>query len=382
MKIASRAQIEPFHVMEAFREAQKLSQQGREVLHLSVGQPGQVVPKRVLEKIAKAITSESLGYTDARGTPELRHAIAQHYAEREGIQVSPERIYVTVGSSSAFLLSLLAAFDVGDEVALVAPHYPAYPNMMRAVGLVPVILRATEEINFQPTVAMLKALPRKPAGLIIASPSNPTGTVIEPQVFAEIISYCEAENIRLISDEIYHGITYGDARAVSALAHSQRMLVINSFSKYFLLPGWRVGWVVLPEELLRPYECLLQSFFISPSAVAQVAAEQVLQCLPDLDEVVASYAENRALLTQHFPHMGLGHFCQPQGAFYMYADVRSLTNDSQQFCHDMLHQAGVCAVPGIDFDGVDGAAYVRFSYAGDRATIESALNRLSDWLKR
>lgn len=379
MKVANRAQIDPFYVMEAFREAAQVSATGADVLHLSLGQPADRPPKDVLEYAASQALEDPLGYTDARGMPVLRDRIADHYAQQYRLEVPPDRIFVTVGSSSAYFMALLAAFDVGDRVALVSPHYPATPNMMRALGVEPVIMRSTMEDNYQPTLAMLQALDEVPNGLVIASPSNPTGTVIDPDELAEIIKYCEANNIRIISDEIYHGVSYGgDTKSVLEL--SDNMIVNNSFSKYYLLPGWRLGWAVMPEDLCRSVESLLQNFFISPPAVSQYAALKVMDCRDQLDEIVVGYKNNRDTLLEGLPKAGIDRLAPAQGAFYLYADVSHLTNDSVAFCHKMLEEAHVCAVPGLDFDKGEGHRYVRFSYSGARADIKEACDRLQRWL--
>lgn len=380
MKPSKRSDISPFMVMEAFREAAKIEEQGADVMHLSLGQPSARPPKAVLDAVAKAALEQPLGYTDARGMPELRQMIADHYKEQYGLNIDPARVFMTVGSSAAYFMALLSAFEVGDKIALVSPHYPASPNMMRALGIDPIVIRATMDDNYQPTLAMLKALPEKPDGLVIASPANPTGTVIDPVVFKEIIDYCEVDDIRIISDEIYHGVSYDNARTVSVLEHSDRMIVTNSFSKYYLLPGWRLGWCVMPEELMRNVESLLQNFFISPPSIAQYAAMEVLQHRDALDDVVKDCQANRDRLIDGLKEVGLERLAPADGAFYIYADISAISNDSAAFCKDMLEQAHVCAVPGIDFDREEGHRFVRFSYCGDFSAIDEACKRLKAWV--
>ncbi len=380
MKQAPRGNISPFLVMEAFREAEEVARGGADVIHLSLGQPARKAPRRVLEKVSQLALNAQLGYTDARGMESLRHRISAYYHDQYGMDVPMERIFVTVGSSAAYFMSLIAAFEPGDKIAIAAPCYPAYPNIMRALELEPVFMRAGLEENYHPTVDMLKALPEKPAGLVIASPSNPTGTVIDADVLHDVIRYCEAEGIRLISDEIYHGVTYGDVACKSALEYSDRMIVTNSFSKYFLLPGWRLGWAVMPEDLQRNFESLVQNFFISPPAIAQHAAVEVFDCLDELDKVVQGYEINRQILLDALPKAGFDKLSPAQGAFYIYADVSGLTDDSTAFCRKMLEEAHVCAVAGPDFDREEGHNYVRFSYAGDSGRINEACERLKRWL--
>lgn len=380
LKRASRAAIAPFYVMQALSEAEKLAAAGQEIVHLSLGQPATSPPEAVLKQVAAKAMSDNLGYTESAGIRPLREAIAAHYRAQYGVEVDSAQIFVTVGSSAAYMLSLLCAFDVGDEVALVSPHYPASPNMMEALGVQPVIMPSSAESNYQPTVEMLRKLPRKPAGLVIASPSNPTGTVIDPAELARLVRYCEQEQIRIISDEIYHGVTYGGVQASSVLESSDQMIVTNSFSKYYLLPGWRLGWCVMPKALIGAAEAILQNFYISPPTLSQYAALEVMQHRDALDAVVAGYDANRRYLLAHLPEVGLRHFAPAQGAFYLYADVSELTNDSVRFCRDMLEQAGVCAVPGIDFDRTSGHHYIRFSYAGSLEAMQAACERLRNWL--
>lgn len=380
MKTAQRAGIAPFYVMQALTEAEKLRQTGHDIVHLSLGQPAARPPKRVLEKVSQMALSEQLGYTESAGIKALRARIALHYEELYGVAVDPARVFVTVGSSAAYMLALLCAFDVGDKVALVAPHYPASPNMMHALGLQPLVIETTAETNYQPTVGLLEALDEKPAGLVIASPSNPTGTVIEPAVLKQVTQYCEANDIRIISDEIYHGVTYGDVQAETILRFSNQMIVTNSFSKYYLLPGWRLGWCVLPEAMISQAEAILQNFYISPPTLSQLAALEVMECRNDLDEVVKGYDTNRQFLMQELTAIGFDKLANAQGAFYLYADVSALTNDSPSFCRRMMQEAGVCAVPGIDFDKESGHHFVRFSYAGSMEVMQIACERLRNWL--
>jgi aspartate/methionine/tyrosine aminotransferase len=377
---AKRAMIAPFEAMEAFREASELAAQGKDIIHLSVGQPGRMVPKAVLDAVDNAMRGDPLGYTEAKGLPALRQRIALQYRTRYGVDIPVERIFVTVGSSAATFLTLLAAFDPGARVALARPCYPAYPNMLRATSLETVFIDTDESTAFQPRVSHLDALTQRPDGLIVASPSNPVGGMLSPEDMQALARWCEHHDTRLISDEIYHGVTYGQVEAQTALAFTDEAFVVNSFSKYYLMPGWRLGWAVVPERFCRSFESLVQSFFISPPTVSQIAALHVFDHLDTLDAAVAQYAVNRDLLMTTLRELGMRGLRHAEGAFYLYANVSALTNDSREFCHRMLHDAGVCAVPGLDFDAERGHHYVRFSYAGEQSAIEEACHRLKTWL--
>lgn len=380
LKASTRSGIDPFYAMECLREAQTLTDAGKDVLHLSVGQPGEQVPLAVRESVAAKLLDHVEGYTDARGIAPLREAIAAHYASQYGLTISPDRVFVTVGSSAAYLMSLLAAFDVGDKVALAAPYYPATPSVLRGLGLEPVILPATINDNFQPTLELLKAAGQGIKGLVIASPSNPAGTVIAPEVLAELSAYCASHGIRIISDEIYHGIAYDGAKTETILRLNDDAIVTNSFSKYYLMPGYRLGWAVMPELLKRPMESLLQNFFISPPTLSQLTALEVMQHRPRLDTIVQGYDINRKLLLSALHEAGIERLSPAQGAFYIYADVSHLTNDSANWCRRLLHEAHICAVPGMDFDKQNGHRFVRFSYCATHERIAQAGERLKGWI--
>ena len=379
LKVASRGRaVSPFIVMDVMRAAAQREAQGEHVLHLEVGQPGTPAPQKVLEAAKTALDTNLIGYTEARGFLSLRQRIARHYQDQYGLSVDPERVMVTTGSSGGFLVSFLSAFDPGDRVALAAPGYPAYRNILQALGVEAVLLPSTLEHRFQPTVELLaQAGPLD--GLIVASPSNPAGTMLDDDEIAALASYCAEQDIRLISDEIYHGISYGH-RAVSALAHSQEAIIINSFSKYFSMTGWRLGWMILPEDLLRPAECLAQNLFISAPALSQIAGEAAFDCGDILDGYVATYARNRQLLLEELPKAGFSRMAPADGAFYIYADVSDLTDDSDAYCRRMLAETGIAATPGMDFDPDRGHHFVRFSFAGPEADIAEAARRLQSWV--
>ena len=378
LKLARRGRIAPFIAMDVLREANEAAAAGTDVLHLEVGQPATPAPAGVLAAARAALGRETLGYTDALGLPALREAIAAHYRERYGVVVDPARIAVTTGSSGAFLLAFIAAFDAGDRVVMAAPAYPAYRNILAALDLVPVELPAGPAERYQMTLDLLRGHGGAVDGLIIASPANPTGTMLAPDELAGIQRYCREQGIRLISDEIYHGITYGRT-AATALASGEEAIVVNSFSKYFSMTGWRLGWVVVPPDMLRAVECLAQSLYISPPALSQHAALAAFDCRDELDANVARYAANRALLLEELPKAGFERFAPADGAFYLYADIAHLTNDSPEFCRQMLRETGIACTPGIDFDPARGHASLRISFAGSTDSIAEAARRLIAW---
>jgi aspartate/methionine/tyrosine aminotransferase len=379
LKVARRGRIPPFIVMDMLREANERAAAGENIVHLEIGQPGTGAPRGVIEAAKAALDIDRLAYTDAFGLPDLRQKIAGHYRQNYGRTVPVERIVLTTGSSAAFVLGFIASFEPGDRVALAEPGYPCYKNILQALDIEPVGLPAGPAERFQPTVALLEAAGPLD-GLILASPSNPAGTMVETAVFRDIVDYCRRNGIRLVSDEIYHGITY-DRPADSALAFRDDAIVINSFSKYYAMTGWRLGWMVVPEDLLRAIECLCQNLYISPPTLSQRAAIAAFECTAELDGNVARYARNRALLLDGLPKLGLGRLAPSDGAFYIYADVRHVTNDSHEFCRRMLAEAGVATAPGIDFDPARGGAFVRFSFAGSTEDVAIGLGRLGGWLR-
>ncbi len=349
------------------------------VIRMEVGQPGTGAPAGAVAAVQRALAAGgSLGYTEALGIPSLRARIARHYGDWYNADIPASRVAVTVGASGAFPLAFLAAFDPGDRVAMAAPFYPPYVNILTALGITPVILQAGIETRFQPTVAMLERLSPRPDGLIVASPCNPAGTMLHPDELAEIAAWCHANGVRLISDEIYHGLNY-DAPLATAAKLSPSAIVVNSFSKYFSMTGWRIGWLVLPDDLVRPVECLAQNMFISAPHIAQVAAEAAFACGPELDANIARYRRARDLLLARLPAAGFPRLSPSEGAFYLYADVSDRTNDSREFCAHMLAEAGVAASPGVDFDRERGHHFVRFSYCGPEADMAEAAERLAGW---
>ncbi len=378
-KISRRGAIPPFFVMEVMKAANARAAAGGDVIHLEVGQPSTPAPAPVRKAAEAALRSERLGYTEALGLPVLREAISGHYRRRFGVAVPPERIVVTTGSSGAFLLAFLAAFDPGQRVAIAEPGYPGYRHILSLLGLEAVVLPARHDAGFRVS-AELAGAAGPLDGLLVASPANPTGTVLAPESLRALVDFAAARDMLLILDEIYHGITYG-AAAETVLKFSDRAIAINSFSKYFSMTGWRLGWMVVPAELLRPVECLAQNLFISAPTLSQWAALAAFEAYDELDGNVARYAENRGILSQGLETAGFDAFAPADGAFYLYADISRFAADSQDFCRRMLAETGVAATPGIDFDAREGQNFVRFSYAGLTADMIEAVKRLKDWRK-
>ena len=378
LKVSDRGQIPAFIVMDVLSAANERQAAGEDIVHLELGEPATPAPKEAIEVAQSALEAEPLGYTEAFGLASLRARIAEFYLLRHGVAVDAERIVVTTGSSGGFVLSFLAAFDPGDRVALADPSYPAYRNILLALGIDPVALPAGPETGYQPSVELIERAGVELEGLIVASPSNPSGSMLEASELEALANYCRDRGIRLISDEIYHGITY-QFEAATALAYDSQAVVINSFSKYFSMTGWRIGWLVAPDDLMRSIECLKQNLFISAPTLSQHAAIAAFDCADELDRNVARYAENRALLLDRLPAVGFDRLAPAQGAFYLYADVSHLTNNSETFCREMLDQTGVATAPGIDFDQARGRAYLRISYAGPTADIQQAIARLGAW---
>jgi len=378
-RVADRADISPFHVMEVIRAARERAEAGGDVLHLEVGQPSTGAPASAIAAARAALDrAESLTYTDAFGLAGLRERIARHHLDRSGVEIEPNRIAVTHGASMACVLAFLATFDVGDRVAVCEPGYPCYRQMLLALGCEVVAVPIGASTRFQPTPELLEKVGPLD-GLIVASPSNPTGSQLTVDELAALAAWCGEHDVRLIADEIYHGISYREP-APSALTHDDvRPIVINSFSKYFSMTGWRLGWMVLPHELVRPVELLAQNLVISASTLSQLAAVAAFDGSDELDGHVRRYDANREVLLAGLVDLGCSTIAPPDGAFYLYADVSHLTDDSQRLCAQWLDRLGIAATPGIDFDPVRGHHTVRFSYAGDTATITDAVRRLSTW---
>jgi len=368
-------------VMDVMRAAIDRENAGDRVIHMEVGQPGAAAPHAVIAAAEAALRDGYFGYTESLGIRALRSRIARHYSEAYGLDVPPERIVVTTGSSAGFNLAFLSAFDAGDRIALPTPGYPAYRNIMSALGLETVEIETDANSRFALTPDMLAAAhARTPLrGVLIASPANPTGTMMAPDALAALVSAAHDLGIRFISDEIYHGLVY-EGVAETALKSSADAIVVNSFSKYYCMTGWRVGWMILPENLVRPVERIAQNLYISPPDISQRAAIAAFDATDELEAVKAGYAANRRLLLRRLPEIGFEDHAPVDGAFYIYVSVRRFANDSVEFTRRMLAEAGVAATPGPDFDRMRGHGTVRFSFAGTEADMAEAVDRLAAWL--
>ena len=380
---SSRSQVAPFIAMEVLSAAVERERAGHRVVHMEVGQPGAAAPKPVLDAARRALEGR-LGYTEALGIRPLREAIAAHYATTYGIDIPSDRVAVTAGSSGAFTLAFLAAFDVGARIAMPTPGYPAYRNLLAALGLEAVEIECGRDTRWALTPEMIRrAHAEKPLhGVLVASPANPTGTMYTPQALEALVRTCDELGLWFISDEIYHGLVYDGVQS-TALATSDRAIVINSFSKYYCMTGWRIGWMIMPEQLVKPIDRLAQNLTLSNNEISQRAAIAAFapEATLELDRVKAGYAANRAYLLDHLPRLGFEDLFPVDGAFYAYASIARFSNDSLDFVKRMLNEAGVAATPGPDFDAARGNRYVRFSFAGTPADMEEAVARLGGWLR-
>jgi aspartate/methionine/tyrosine aminotransferase len=380
---SKRSAVPPFIVMDVMAAAAAAEAEGRRIVHMEVGQPAAPAPQTAIRAAQAALARGRIGYTETLGIPSLRARIARHYRETYDLALDPARVAVTTGSSGGFILAFLTLFESGDRVALANPGYPPYRHILTALGCQPVLIDTTAATRWALTPkALIAAHRQKPlAGLVVASPANPTGTMMEADALARLIAVAEAEGIRVISDEIYHGLDYTFA-AETAAKLSPRVLVINSFSKYFCMTGWRIGWMVVPENLVRTIDRLQGNLAISVPTLAQVAAEAAFDGRDEMERVQHGYEENRRILTAGLPKAGLDRFLPVDGAFYLYADISRFSNDSLDFAKRMLGEAGVAATPGIDFDPVNGHNFLRFCYAGSAAEMREAVERIGNWLRR
>ena len=377
-----RSDVPPFMVMDVMAAAARIEAAGGHVIHMEVGQPAAGPPKIAIAAAHAALEAGRIDYTSALGIPSLRERIARHYRDAYGCDVSPDRIVVTTGSSGGFILAFLAMFEPGDRVAVTVPGYPPYRHILTALGCEPVLIETTNETRHALTGEALLAAHRKAPlkGVLVGSPANPTGTMMSREALAGLIAAAEDAGIRFISDEIYHGLDYAFP-AVTAAALSDQALVINSFSKYFCMTGWRVGWMVVPEILVRPIERLQQNLSISVPSLSQIAAEAAFDGAAEMEEIKHGYQENRRILIEGLPKAGLTRFLPADGAFYLYADVSDFTSDSFEFAKQMLEQAHVAVTPGLDFDPIHGRSFIRLSYARSAAEMREAVDRIAHWLK-
>ena len=369
--------------MDVMAAAAQLEAKGARVVHMEVGQPAAPAPATALAAARDALAHGRIGYTETLGIPSLRARIARHYAETYDLALDPDRVAVTTGSSGGFILAFLALFEAGDRVALANPGYPPYRHILSALGCEPVLIETSAETRWALSAKALIAAHRSSplAGVVIASPANPTGTMMDADALARLIAVAETEGIKVISDEIYHGLDYA-FRSETAAKVSERALVINSFSKYFCMTGWRIGWMVAPEPLVRPIERLQGNLAISVPTLAQVAAQAAFDGRAEMEAVKHGYEENRRILVEGLPKAGLDKFLPVDGAFYLYANISRFSDDCLDFAKRMLNEAGVAATPGIDFDPVNGHNFLRFCYAGSAAEMHEAVERIGNWLRR
>ncbi|MBR1363957.1 MULTISPECIES: pyridoxal phosphate-dependent aminotransferase [Bradyrhizobium] len=377
-----RSDVPPFMVMDVMAAAARIEAAGGHVVHMEVGQPAAGAPGTAIAAAHAALEAGRIDYTSALGIPSLRERIARHYRDAYGCAISPDRIVVTTGSSGGFILAFLSMFEPGDRVAVTVPGYPPYRHILTALGCEPVLIETTNETRHALTGEALLAAHRKAPlkGVLVGSPANPTGTMMSREALAGLMAAAEDAGIRFISDEIYHGLDYAFP-AVTAAALSEHALVINSFSKYFCMTGWRVGWMVVPEILVRPIERLQQNLSISVPSLSQIAAEAAFDGAAEMEAIKHGYQENRRILIEGLPKAGLAKFLPADGAFYLYADVSGFTSDSFEFAKQMLEQARVAATPGLDFDPVHGRSFIRLSYARSPGEMREAVDRIAHWLK-
>ncbi len=374
--------VSSFLAMDVLSAAAAKERRGDSVIHMEVGQPSAPAPRAAREAAKAALDLGRIGYTEALGISALRERIARHYRDAYGVGIAPERVVVTTGSSAGFVLAFLSLFDAGQRVAITAPGYPAYRNILEALGIEPVTIPLAKADGWIMTAqAIERAHAEKPLhGILAMSPANPSGTMIGRQALADLGETCRRLGLWFVSDEIYHGLTYGEP-ASTALATDDDAVVINSFSKYYCMTGWRIGWIVVPERLVRPIERLAQNLYISPPYLSQVAALAAFDAMEELEAVKAGYARNRAYLLEELPKAGITEMHPVDGAFYIYADIARFTNDSIGFSKRMLEETGVAATPGLDFDPIEGSHYLRLSFAGSESDCRETVARLKGWLR-
>ncbi|MBF2716401.1 pyridoxal phosphate-dependent aminotransferase [Agrobacterium vitis] len=381
--LSTRSAVEPFHAMDILAEANRLKAAGHKVISLAVGQPGAPAPERAIRAAEVALRAGQIGYTDALGRADLRQGLADYYRRRHGTEVAAERIMVTTGSSAGFNLAFLTLFEAGDAVAIARPGYPAYRNILKALGLVVIEVPVGPDTDYTLTPDSLERAARAAGvrlkGVLLASPANPTGTVTGRAALQRLALWCDDNGVSFISDEIYHGLTYGVEEA-SAVEFAPDAVVINSFSKYYRMTGWRIGWMVLPPTLVRGVECVAQSLYISAPELSQIAAMAALEAGDELEEYRAGCRANRDFLQARLPALGMPLLSPMDGAFYAYVDVSRFTNDSMEFARRLLAQTHVAATPGLDFDPLEGHRALRISYAGTLADLTDATDRIANWL--
>lgn len=380
IKLSKRSDVENFRALAILSEVAERRAAGENIISLSPGQPCFGAPEPVLQKAREFTQNDPIqGYTAAIGTLPLRQRIAKYYQDKYNYTVDVDRVSVTTASSGGFVMGLMSAFEAGDTVALTLPTYPAYKNMLKSLDINIVEIETTKDSNYQPTAEILENCGQKFDGLMITNPSNPTGAMIDEETLKGICEWCDDKGVRLISDEAYHGITY-ETPAQTALHFSNNVLVLNTFSKYFALTGWRLGWMITPPDMAKHVKSLAENLFVSPPTISQFVAQEVFEHTDILDGYVDQYRANRDLLHERLPKLGFSDLSSAQGAFYFYIDIHNLTNDSEAFCRRMLDEAKVAMTPGPDFDSGRGAGTLRISYAGSLDDMNEACNRLEQWL--
>ena len=377
MKKSKRSKVDPFIVMDVMESARKAEQEGKKIIHMEVGQPGTPAPKIANEAITEELKNNNLGYTVTLGLPQLRSRISNLYGEWYNIDLNPERVVITTGSSGGFILSFATLFDVGERVGIGSPGYPSYRQILKAQNLIPVNIETELKNKYQPTTEDIKK--NDLDGLLVASPANPTGSMLDKTSLTNLIECSKEHNVSFISDEIYHGIEY-DKKAISALEITDNCYVINSFSKYFSMTGWRVGWMIVPEDHVRQVEKVSQNLFICPPHASQITALAALDAKEELDQNVIVYKRNREILLEELPKAGFKTFSPPDGAFYIYVDISKFSNDSLNFCKRVLNEAGVAITPGLDFDQNRGSNTIRFSYARSTENIIEGARRIKEFM--
>lgn len=379
LKASDRSDISVFHALDILRQVNERAATGADIMRMGAGQPHVGAPQGVLDYAVEMIRRDPRqGYTEAIGMPSLRERIAAYYADSYGVKTNPSNIVITAGSSSGFILGFLSAFDAGDRIAITTPAYPAYRNILKSLNLQVVEIETRAQDHYQPTLDLLQSCGKEFDGLIINSPSNPAGTIIDEREFQKIVAWCDEKNIRLISDEAYHGITY-EKKAQTSLKFGKNTIVLNTFSKYFAMTGWRLGWMVVPDDLKTPIKKLAENLFVSPPTISQHAAWKIFDHLDVLDGYVRDYRANRDIVLQSLPKAGIIDFTKGEGAFYIYASIGALSNDSDEFCRRMLDEALVSTTPGMDFDLTRGHGTIRICYADQKSNIIEACKRLENW---
>ncbi|MAE50405.1 MAG: 1-aminocyclopropane-1-carboxylate deaminase [Micavibrio sp.] len=380
LKTSERSDIETFRALDNLRTVNEKISRGNDIIRLEAGQPCFGAPQAALDYAAKCLINDPIqGYTDAIGMISLRQRIADYYKDYYSVHVTPEQINITSGSSPGFIMAFLTAFNPGDKIALCTPTYAAYKNIIKSMDLQITEIQTNADTNFQPTLDLLKNAAEKFDGIIINSPSNPTGTILDEDEFSDICNWCDEQGIRIVSDEAYHRITYG-TKAQTALKFSNNAIIMNTFSKFFAMTGWRLGWVISPPDMVKPMKKLAESLFVAPPTISQHVAYKIFDHLDELDNYVLRYKENHDILRDLLPAAGLNKLSKGDGAFYFYVDVSDFTNDSEDFCHRLVEEAGVSVTAGLDFDGKRGHQYIRLSYAGSADDMREACQRIKIWL--